>query len=341
MVKEEPKSVSRFTGVAGQDILIKLSKIHPWSPEDPYLYELDVKLHKDGKVKDKVSSYAGLRKISLGKDENGITRLMLNNTFVFQQGPLDQGFWPDGIYTPANDEAMKYDLEVIKGIGFNMLRKHVKVENRRFYTWCDKMGILVWQDMPSGFRSNDTLPRSSEEMAQFEKELTALVETHKNNPSIIMWVPFNEGWGQYDTPRIVDLVRSLDSTRLVNNASGWTDTGTGDVIDWHHYPEPVCPMPEENRAAVLGEFGGLGYFVAGHTWQEENWGYRKMASPEELNGKYLEFFDQVRSFRDNPGLSACIYTQITDVETETNGLMTYDRAVIKLDTAILRKAHRK
>ncbi|MBU2650088.1 MAG: beta-galactosidase [Bacteroidetes bacterium] len=317
---------------------------HLWNPDDPFLYGLNLKLIRNGEILDEVHSYFGMRKISLGKDDKGFTRLMLNNEFVFQNGPLDQGFWPDGIYTPPTDEAMVYDLQAVKDMGFNMLRKHVKVENRRFYNWCDKMGILVWQDMPStsGYvpPGKPDLDRPSEETQQFEQELVQMIKTKFNHPSIIMWVPFNEGWGQYNTAGIVDLVRSVDSTRLVNNTSGWQDRGVGDVIDLHHYPDPICPELEENRANVLGEFGGLGLYVEGHTWQEENWGYKKMGTKEDLLEQYRDFYDRIREMKDACGLSASIYTQITDVETETNGLMTYDRKVDKIGRSGLRKINR-
>jgi beta-galactosidase/beta-glucuronidase len=318
-----------------ESIKIKFDSCRLWTPESPLLYDLDISLYHKGELLDEISSYFGMREISLGKDEKGITRLMLNNRFVFQNGPLDQGFWPDGIYTPPTDEAMCYDLQVIKKLGFNMLRKHVKVESRRFYYWCDKIGILVWQDMPSGYKAIpdndfDTI-RPEETKKQFELELERLITNHFNHPSIIMWVPFNEGWGQYETEKIVGLIKRLDPTRLVDNASGWTDCKAGDVVDIHHYPEPVSPQPEKNRAAVLGEFGGLGLRVKGHTWQKEHWGYKKFGTADSLLSVYKEFYDLVASFRDDPGLSASIYTQITDVETECNGLMTYDREIIKMD----------
>ncbi len=314
-----------------------------WSPEEPFLYDLDIKLvRKKGKL-DKVKGYFGMRKTSLGKDEKGITRMMLNNEFVFQNGPLDQGFWPDGLYTAPTEEAMVYDLTVIKEMGFNMLRKHVKVEPRRFYYWADKMGILIWQDMPNG--RNKEQETEGEIVAgtiatdNFERELRDLINTLRNHPSIVMWVPFNEGWGQYDTERIVDLVKGLDPSRLVNNASGWTDMGVGDVNDIHHYPEPRAQEAEEKRAIVLGEFGGLGLMVKGHMWQTENWGYEKMDDAEALLSKYENFYQQVFKLVENPGLSAVIYTQTTDVETETNGLMTYDRFEVKMGIQNIARAH--
>ena len=306
-----------------------------WSPDNPFLYDMEITLTNNGQETDHVSGYFGMRKISLGKDEKGLTRIFLNNKFLFQNGPLDQGFWPDGIYTPPTEEAMKYDLEVTKKFGFNMLRKHVKIESRRFYYLCDKMGLLVWQDMPSGDkyigRNDPDIERTPESKNQFESELLKLIATKYNHPCIVMWVAFNEGWGQFDTERIVGFIKDIDPTRLVNSASGWTDRKVGDVHDIHHYPEPRTPEPEEDRAIVLGEFGGLGFPVEKHTWAEKAWGYQKMENFNELLDKYEQFYSTVWQFKNDPGLSAVVYTQTTDVETETNGLMTYDRKIIKLD----------
>ena len=312
-----------------------------WTPENPFLYNLTLILEKDGEITDQVDSYFGMRKISLGKDENGFTRMMLNNEYVFQNGPLDQGFWPEGLHTPPSDEAMKYDIEVSKEIGFNMLRKHVKVENRRYYYWCDKLGILVWQDMPSAIgyipveKIDSVIPEN--ESQQFRYELQNMIDSKFNHPSIVVWVPFNEAWGQFNTAGIVDFIYSLDSTRLVNNTSGWHDCQVGDIIDHHHYPDPVCPPAEKKRANVLGEFGGLGYFVEGHTWQKENWGYKQFEDLEDMLQTYENFYTRIWDMKESGGLSAAVYTQITDVETETNGLLTYDRQRIKMDKDILEK----
>jgi len=307
-----------------------------WSPDSPFLYDLKVTLkNSKGKKVDAVSSYFGMRKIEVRKDEKGINRLFLNNESLFQYGPLDQGWWPDGLYTAPTDDALKYDIEVLKKLGCNMLRKHVKIEPARLYYWCDKLGLMVWQDMPSGDKyiggRDPDIQRSPESARQFEAELKAMIATFYNHPSIIMWVPYNEGWGQWDTPRIVDLIKKLDPTRLVNNASGWTDRAVGDVHDIHSYPGPATPPTEENRAAVLGEFGGLGLPVKEHTWQDEkNWGYRTYKTREDLTDAYVALIDNLRSLIGD-GLSAAVYTQTTDVEIECNGWMTYDRAMIKMD----------
>ena len=323
-------------GMAGEEIVLNMNNPKLWSPDSPFLYDLKVTLkNSKGKKVDAVSSYFGMRKIEVRKDEKGINRLFLNNESLFQFGPLDQGWWPDGLYTAPTDDALKYDIEVLKKLGCNMLRKHVKIEPARLYYWCDKLGLMVWQDMPSGDKyiggRDPDIERSPESARQFEAELKAMITTFYNHPSIIMWVPYNEGWGQWDTPRIVDLIKKLDPTRLVNNTSGWSDRGVGDVHDIHSYPGPAAPPVEEKRAAVLGEFGGLGLPVKGHTWQDEkNWGYRSYETREELTDAYVALIDNLRSLIGD-GLCAAVYTQTTDVEIECNGWMTYDRAMIKMN----------
>jgi beta-galactosidase/beta-glucuronidase len=310
-----------------------------WSPETPYLFGLSISLQPKGNANfqplDTVTSYFGMRKTSLGKDDKGVTRLFLNNKPYFQAGPLDQGFWPDGLYTAPTDEALKYDIEMTKRLGFNMARKHVKVEPDRWYYWCDRLGLLVWQDMPSGDQSvpvgKPDLVRSPESAKQYELELKRMIDGRYNHPCIIMWVVFNEGWGQFDTARITKWTKEYDPTRLVNCASGWNDRQVGDVHDIHSYPGPDSPAPESNRAAVLGEFGGLGLGVDGHTWAKQTWGYRGTTSSEDLTRKYQQLLRRVWELKEKRGLSAAVYTQSTDVETEANGLMTYDRAVLKVD----------
>jgi hypothetical protein len=348
---------SRPTGTARRgitdelEIIIERPKL--WSPDEPHLYDLEIMLGREESRKgtagrttvdyvyvDQITTYFAMRKIALQKDENGINRLFLNNKPLFQYGPLDQGWWPDGLYTAPTDEALRYDIEVTKQLGMNMARKHVKIEPARWYYWCDKLGLLVWQDMPNGDRhigSRDPdLVRTEESAKQFELELTRMIETFYNHPSIVMWVPFNEGWGQYDTARITDMVKKLDPTRLVNNASGWTDRRVGDVLDIHSYPGPAVPRLEANRAVVLGEFGGLGLPLPGHTWQaERNWGYRSYTTVPELTDAYAALIENLRPLIGR-GLAAAVYTQTTDVEIEVNGLMTYDRAVIKMDAEKVR-----
>ncbi len=333
-IKKDGKTVATASGNTNAEITAQIKDPVLWSPDRPFLYDIIVELKNNDKTTDKVTSYTGIRKISIGKTPDGFTRMLLNNEFVYQNGPLDQGFWPDGIYTPPTETAMVYDLQMTKKMGFNMLRKHVKVENRIFYYWCDKLGILVWQDMPSGDKSiwgnMPDITKSKEATEQYELELKRMIETKYNHPSIIMWVPFNEGWGQFETGRITQLISDYDHTRLVNSASGWTDRGTGNISDIHHYPDPAVQPAEEKRAIVLGEFGGLGLPLEGHTWEKKNWGYRNMADTLQLLSKYESYFDLVHRYVKENGLSASIYTQTTDCETETNGLMTYDRKINKM-----------
>ena len=287
-----------------------------------------------------------MRKISVSKDAAGFNRLCLNNQPLFMLGPLGRGFWPDGIYTAPTDAALRYDIEMTKKLGMNMARKHVKIEPDRWYYWADKLGLLVWQDMPSGDKyiggKAPDITRSPESAAQFEAELRALIAGRGNHPSIVMWVPYNEGWGQWDTCRIVDLIKQWDPTRLVDNTSGWTDRGCGDVNDLHKYPGPGAPKPEEKRAGVLGEFGGLGLPVKGHTWQDEkNWGYRSFTNATALTTAFVGLVEQLPDLIRTNGLSAAVYTQTTDCEIEVNGLMTYDRAVVKMDEAAVAATNKK
>jgi hypothetical protein len=333
-VIENGKAIVETEGKPGDDIPIPLRSPKLWSPAKPFLYDLKVELRKDGKILDVVKSYFGMRKVELGNDSKGINRMLLNGEFVFQLGPLDQGFWPDGIYTAPTDQALKYDIEMTKKLGFNMARKHVKIEPDRWYYWADKLGLLVWQDMPSANNKTDDSKK------QFEAELQRLIETRRNHPSIILWVVFNEGWGQYDTERLTAWVKDADPSRLVINASGWTDKNVGDVMDVHNYPAPIAPKAEPNRAIVLGEFGGLGLAVEGHTWKKENWGYRGMIDAEQLTTQYEKYLKKVYELKDSPGLSAAVYTQTTDVEIECNGLLTYDRAIVKPNLARVAAANK-
>ncbi len=307
-----------------------------WSPENPFLYGLQLELVEGDKVVDKVDSYFGMRKIEVKKDAEGVNRLWLNNKVVFQYGPLDQGWWPDGLYTAPTDDALKYDIEMTKKFGMNMIRKHVKVEPARWYYWCDKLGILVWQDMVSG-----DAQKTADSKANYRKELQAMIDGLRNHPAIVMWVPFNEGWGQHDTPDVAKWIKKYDPSRPVNEASGWTDKHSGDVSDMHSYPGPGMREPEKDRVCVLGEFGGLGMPVKGHTWQQEkNWGYVSYDNAEKLTDAYVALLTAMRPLIGR-GLSAAVYTQTTDVEIEVNGLMTYDREVVKMDAARIKEAAEK
>ncbi|MHC4784940.1 MAG: glycoside hydrolase family 2 protein [Planctomycetota bacterium] len=344
VVFEEGREIARASGL--YEIEVPLETPRLWSPDDPFLYDVEITLrwwNDPARVLDRVRSYFGMRNVDVGPDDEGTMRLRLNGRPLFQIGTLDQGFWPDGLYTAPTDEALRYDVEVTKQLGFNAIRKHVKVEPDRWYFWCDRLGLLVWQDMPSGdaFTGNNLteIQRSPGSAAQFERELTRLIEGRRNHPCIVTWVLFNEGWGQYDTAGLTGLIRSLDPTRPVDSASGWNDLGTGDVLDIHSYPGPACPPAAPPRAAVLGEFGGLGLPVEGHTWTDTAWGYRSMPDAEALVLRYERLLRAVWELRETRGLAAAFYTQITDVETECNGLLTYDRAVIKADVARIAAAN--
>jgi len=301
-------------------VTIPLTNVHKWSPSDPFLYTLRVSLSSG----DEVDSYFGMRSVAVRADAKGVRRLFLNGEPLFQLGLLDQGWWPDGLYTAPSDAALAFDIQKTKDLGFNLIRKHVKVEPDRWYYHADRLGMLVWQDMPS---ADNKEPEAEQEFAE---ELQRVVDALRNHPSIIMWVPFNEGWGQHATERHVAWLKGHDPTRLVNNTSGWTDMRVGDVVDLHAYPGPAMPPVESVRAALLGEFGGLGLPIEGHTWLDRgNWGYRSFTSLEDLNKAYQDLLAQLR-LHAGDGLAGAIYTQTTDVEVEVNGVMTYDRAVTKL-----------
>lgn len=339
IASQSGREIGRAQGRLGETINLSVAHTKLWSPETPVLYDLTISLVRASFTLDTVTSYFGMRKSSLCKDSAGITRMCLNNKPLFQIGPLDQGWWPDGLYTAPTDTALKSDIEVEKRLGFNLARKHVKVEPDRWYYWADHLGLLVWQDMPSTIVRGE---RTADSKQQFERELQAMIDGRRNHPSIVMWVPFNEGWGQYDTARIVKWIKTYDPSRLVDDASGWTDEGVGDVVDVHKYPGPDAPKPETARAAVLGEFGGLGLPLAGHTWQSQsNWSYRGFTRPGELTKAFSELFTQLRSLEVSSGLSAAVYTQTTDVEVEVNGLMTYDRAIVKMDEKRVRNLVKK
>ncbi|MBV6458389.1 MAG: Beta-galactosidase [Fimbriimonadaceae bacterium] len=334
------KRAIKAQAVAGGKATLKVPKPRLWAPDSPTLYPIKVKW-----MDDVVESYVAFREITLKKDKDGQPRVHLNGKPIFLIGPLDQGFWPDGLYTPPSDEAMKYDLDVTKRLGFNMIRKHVKVESARWYSWCDRLGILVMQDMPSGDKyiggRDPDITRTPESAAIFQRELKGMIDAFRNHPCIISWVPFNEGWGQWETAKVASWIKTYDPTRLVNSASGWTDRKVGDFWDWHVYPGPGSPPNDPKRALFLGEFGGLGLPMPGHMWKESGWGYQSFKTQKELTDRFVVLLDELRYLIDKPGLSGAVYTQTTDVEVEVNGLMTYDRAVIKMDEKRVRDAVRK
>ena len=341
------KVVGRVTGQANREVSLPLQEIAPWSPDSPTLYDLDITLQGG----DSVRSYFGMRKVEMRKDAEGFNRIFLNNKPLFLIGPLDQGWWPDGLYTAPTDEALRSDIETLKKLGFNMCRKHVKVEPARWYYWCDKLGFLVWQDMPSAMtRTPPTgVRKGAAEDAQFppdaaaswERELRALVHNLANTPSVIVWVPFNEGWGQHATNDVLRLVKSLDPSRLVDAPSGWEDRGFGDFKDMHEYPGPGMFPTMPDRISVLGEFGGLGLPIEGHLWwNKRNWGYRTFEDRAKLQAGYEALIEKLEPLVKQ-GLAAAVYTQTSDVEGEVNGLMTYDRKVVKFDEARLAELHRR
>ncbi|CAH0343903.1 PA14 domain-containing protein [Bacillus sp. CECT 9360] len=338
IVYQKGKKVGTQTGKAGETFVVSVPKPRLWTTEDPFLYDVKINLKDGNNVVDTVESYFGMREISLGKVGDKL-RPLLNGEFVFQIGPLDQGYWPDGGLTAPTDEALKFDIEKTKDLGFNMIRKHIKVEPERWYYWADKMGMIVWQDMPSMEGSGAGARKTPEDLKQFEHEFKEMIQERYNHPSIVLWTVFNEGWGQYDTVRMTNWVKSLDPTRLVSNASGWTDERVGDVLDWHTYPNPRSPRVEENRIAVIGEYGGLGLSTPGHEWGTSGWSYANKTSKEEVTDTYIDYTKSLKSFIHNEGLSAAVYTQTTDVEGELNGLLTYDRKVTKVLTDRIREAN--
>ncbi len=321
------------------DISVTDAKL--WSPESPFLYDLQISLISNGIVTDQIKSYFAMRKISTKRDDNGIVRLQLNNKDYFQFGPLDQGWWPDGLYTAPSDEALKYDIQKTKDFGFNMIRKHVKVEPARWYSHCDRLGILVWQDMPSGDRSpqwqsqqyfnGNEFVRSEESETNYRNEWKEIINLLYSNPSIICWVPFNESWGQFKTKEIVEWTKSYDPSRLVNPASGGNHYPVGDMLDLHNYPSPKMYLYDGQRPTVLGEYGGIGLAVDGHLWStDKNWGYIQFKDSKAVTDEYVKYGELLLKMAKT-GFSAAVYTQTTDVEGEVNGLMTYDRKVIKIE----------
>jgi hypothetical protein len=323
----EGREVGRAEGAVGDELRLPVPDARLWSPEDPFLYKLQVTLRDGDREVDRVDSYFGMRTIGKTADAAGFTRITLNGRPVFQLGPLDQGWWPDGLYTAPTDAALRFDIETMKRLGFNMVRKHIKVEPARWYYYADSLGLAVWQDMPSGW--ND----SPEAQRHFEAELRAMLEDLHSVPSIVAWVPFNEKWGQFDTRRIVGIVQQADSSRLVNDASGWQHENVGDMIDVHRYQGPQALRGTADRVAVVGEYGGLGLKETGHTWAPEGWGYAGLFETRDaLQERYDLLAKRLFRDKDTHGVGAGVYTQLTDVEVELNGFLTYDRAVLKFDT---------
>lgn len=347
-VKDNGKTVATAKAVGNEPLLVSMPEdVKLWSPDSPDLYDLEITLTDGNKILDKVNSYAAMRKISTGRDKKGVMRLMLNDKPLFQYGTLDQGWWPEGLYTAPTYDAMIYDIDKTKDWGFNMIRKHVKVEPELWYAYCDKKGILVWQDMPNGDNGPGWQPnnwydgrekiRSAESEANYCREWQEIIDTRYNHPSIVVWVPFNESWGQFKSPEIADWTKNYDPTRLVNQSSGGNHYQAGDITDVHHYPNPAITVADGRRSTVLGEFGGIGMVVKDHIWSpDKNWGYVQFNSPEEVTAEYEKYIEELITLAEYL-YSGGVYTQTTDVENEINGLMTYDRKVIKIDEARVKK----
>ena len=342
------KLINSAKAAKGQSLSVNIPDAKLWSTDSPFLYDMEVNLYSKGKLVDRVKSYCAMRKISVNRDKFGIMRIQLNNKDCFHFGPLDQGWWPDGLYTAPTDEALLYDIQKTKDFGFNMIRKHVKVEPARWYTHCDRLGILVWQDMPSGdvrdtqwqqhkYFTGTEVTRSAESEANYRREWKEIMDYLYSYPCIAIWVPFNEAWGQFKTQEIVEWTMAYDPSRLVNPASGGNHFRVGDMLDIHHYPNPRITIVDPERVTVLGEYGGIGLAIENHLWQtDKNWGYIQFKSPKEVTDKYIEYAEQLKTMLRTV-YSAAVYTQTTDVEGEVNGLITYDRKAIKMEEDRLRK----
>ena len=352
-IRDSDKIISKIQQKFDSEIKIAINQPKLWTPENPFLYDLEINLISKGKIIDVVKTYFGMRKISIRKDINGTKRLHLNNKQYFQFGTLDQGWWPDGLYTAPSDDALKFDIIKTKEYGFNMIRKHVKVEPARWYYHADRIGMLVWQDMPNPGKTNpptwirnkffdgkEYIPPPEVEK-NFMNEWKGIMDFLYSNPSIVCWVPFNEGWGQFNTIEITNWTKKYDPYRLVNPASGGNHYKIGDITDVHNYPDPKMKFYDPERSNVLGEYGGIGLAIDGHLWQKnKNWGYVKYSNSKEATDEYVNFGNQL--FEMVPrGFSGAIYTQTTDVEGEVNGLMTYDRKILKLDVERVKKINLK
>ena len=343
--------VASAKGLQGNELRLAVKNPTLWDTENPYLYDMKVTVSSNGKVVDEVKSYTAFRKISAKRDANGIMRMQLNNKDFFHFGPLDQGWWPDGLYTAPTDEALLFDIKKTKDWGFNMIRKHVKVEPARWYYHCDKEGILVWQDMPSGDMGNIWHPhaynagtdkdRTEESIKNFYKEWQEIMDLCMSNPSVVVWVPFNEAWGQFDTEKVTKWTAAYDPSRLINPASGGNHRPCGDILDLHNYPGPKMFLFDAERVNVLGEYGGIGLPLEEHLWwNKRNWGYIQFKNEDEVTAEYVKYAGQLKDMVKR-GFSAAVYTQTTDVEGEVNGLMTYDRKKVKINEAQVRKANQE
>ena len=351
-LRDNGRTVAETRAAAGEPLRLTLPEMKLWTPDTPMLYDLETTLLRGGKSVDRVGSYAAMRKNSVVRGKEGFLRLALNDRECFQFGPLDQGWWPDGLYTAPTDEALAYDIIKTKDLGFNMIRKHVKVEPERWYWHCDRLGILVWQDMPNGGPSPEwqnnryfdgtEAKRTAESEAQFRKEWKEIVDQLYNHPSVAMWVPFNEAWGQFKTEEIARWTKDYDPTRIVNAASGGNFyPDAGEVLDIHSYPHPRFFLFDIGRVNVIGEYGGIGLPLEGHLWQpDQNWGYVRFKNAGEVTDEYVRYAEMLERLIPT-GCSGAVYTQTTDVEIEVNGLMTYDRKRMKVDERRLHEVNQR
>jgi beta-galactosidase/beta-glucuronidase len=345
-------TVATARGPQGQSIALHVENPKLWSPDSPFLYDMKVTLRSGKNVVDQVRSYTAMRKISVENTSYNVRRMYLNNQPLFHFGPLDQGWWPDGLFTAPTDEALLWDVKKTKDLGFNMIRKHAKVEPARWYYHCDREGILVWQDMPSGDGGNrweaevygggEDKKRTDESKENFRREWREIMDLCMSNPSVVVWTPFNEAWGQFDTEIIAGITKQYDPSRLVNPASGGNHRDCGDIQDSHSYPQPGFKAYDARRASVIGEYGGIGIPMEGHLWNPDmrNWGYVQFKTSDEVTDEYVRYCEIMKHYVVT-GCSGAVYTQTTDVEGEVNGLITYDRKVIKMNEARVRKANRE
>lgn len=352
-VRDKGKCVATALGKASSPVEVTMpDNMKLWWTDNPYLYDLKISLIENGNTVDSVKSYAAMRKVGIKRGKDKVKRFTLNDKQIFQFGPLDQGWWPDGLYTPPSYYAMIFDIDKTKEMGFNMIRKHIKVEPQLWYEYCDRNGILVWQDMPSGdkntkwenhnYYKSPEFVRSEESAEQYRTEWNEIMDNLHSHPSIVVWVPFNEGWGQFDTKNVAAWTKAKDPSRLVNAASGGNFFyGAGDILDVHNYPAPRIYLLDDDKANVIGEYGGIGYPIKGHLWQpDKNWGYIEFKSPKDVTDKYIEYIDILAGMA-NIAYTGAVYTQTTDVEGEVNGLLTYDRKKVKVDAPRIREANRR
>lgn len=348
------KVIARGKTVPGGTVTLPVEDPRLWSPDSPYLYGLRVSVVRGGKTIDAVNGYTAMREVSLFVKNKNTKLMALNGQPLFQFGPLDQGWWPDGLYTAPTDEALRFDIQKTKDFGFNMIRKHIKVEPSRWFYHCDQIGMMVWQDMPSfagnnlnkwgihNYGEGTDFPATPMTKANYYKEWGEIIAQVRKFPCVVMWVPFNEAWGQFDTKAVVDFTRAQDPTRLINMSSGGSwEPDCGDIMDNHHYPYPAMYLWETKMANVVGEYGGIGLPLEGHLWQpDRNWGYVQYKNGDEVLDEYSRFADHL-ILLVRQGVCGAVYTQTTDVEGEVNGLMTYDRKVVKMNEKKLNEINTK